>query len=310
VRLVFALGVVVLFGACGRPPDSGSPTSAPSTKEAVVPESSALTPEEQALELQSSGTDGRTARRKTVPAAQAGPVRIELISESGYKDARGRHVVDVMEQDLAYMIAMFETADGNPVSGVKPAITAAKGSRIVAMNRSANGDGSGSDGVFEFGIIGGKMGEDTVVVSYGEAKAELLLNVISLAAAGYPTVDDVPGALRWDDLMAAKLRFTAQAVEAEFPASIAGRNNKTVKIVGFMMPLEPEEKQKHFLLTSTPPSCFFHIPGGPSGAVEVFAEKGVEAGWEPMVLEGIFETVSSSELGVVYRLTHAKLIEP
>lgn len=73
------------------------------------------------------------------------------------------------------------------------------------------------------------------------------------------------------------------------------------------MPLEPEQKQKHFLLTSSPPSCFFHLPGGPAGAVEVLAPKGIDATWDLLVLDGRLETIERSEMGVVYRLHDAKV---
>ena len=46
-------------------------------------------------------------------------------------------------------------------------------------------------------------------------------------------------------------------------------NEKTQRIQGFMMPLEPGEKQTHFLLSSVPLTCAFCVPGGPESMVEV-----------------------------------------
>ena len=69
-------------------------------------------------------------------------------------------------------------------------------------------------------------------------------------------------------------------------------------------------KQRRFLLTSNPPGCYFHIPGGPAGAVEVFAAEGIEASMNPFVLEGRFEPQQNSETGVVYQLHDARLISP
>lgn len=80
-------------------------------------------------------------------------------------------------------------------------------------------------------------------------------------------------------------------------------------LTGFMMPLDPNMQQKHFLLTSNPPSCFFHVPGGPTGAVETLAPDGVEVSWNPIVLEGRFEPQETSEIGVVYRLVDARLVK-
>ena len=88
------------------------------------------------------------------------------------------------------------------------------------------------------------------------------------------------------------------------------RANTTVKLSGFIMPLDPDIEQRHFLLTSNPPSCFFHIPGGPAGAVEVFASEGIEATWNPVVIEGRLETLDTGEYGVIYRLQDARAVEP
>jgi hypothetical protein len=147
-------------------------------------------------------------------------------------------------------------------------------------------------------------------VRHGDAAAELLVNVISLKAAGFPSIDDIEGVLPWSELMKARLRYRGDAVEAEFTEAIAAHDGKIVKLAGFMLPLEPDLRQKRFLLTSNPPSCFFHVPGGPAGAIEVLAETGVETRWDPVVVEGRFETLGRSELGVVYRMSGARAVGP
>lgn len=76
------------------------------------------------------------------------------------------------------------------------------------------------------------------------------------------------------------------------------------------MPLDPDLKQHRFLLTSNPPSCFFHIPGGPAGALEVVSRTGIEASWDPILIEGRFETLQTDEYGVIYRLHDATVLEP
>lgn len=240
-----------------------------------------------------------------IAADKAAAVRLEFMSETGYLDERRRYVVDLLERDLAYMTVQVQTPDGRPVIGAKPKLEIVGSSKLTAVDAGETTDDSG---MMSFGIVGGKMGSDRVTVSYRDQRLEMLVNVISLKAAGYPGLDEVSGALRWENLMQARLRFTDDRVQADFPQDIAAQNGKTVKLVGFMMPLDPEEKQKHFLLTSNPPSCFFHIPGGPAGAVEVFADKGIEATWDPLVLEGRFETVKHSEMGVIYRLHKARMV--
>jgi hypothetical protein len=195
------------------------------------------------------------------------------------------------------------------VQGAQLVFETKGGTKVVAMS-DAVAPMTDANGMLDFGLVGGSMGADRIVVRHADAEAVIVANVISLAAAGYPALDEVEGAVRWDTLMQAGLRFRAETVEAEFPAAVARLDGQAVKLAGFMMPLEPERLQKRFLLTSNPPSCFFHVPGGPAGAIEVFSERGIEATWEPVVLEGRFQTLARSELGVVYRLHEARAVQP
>ena len=108
--------------------------------------------------------------------------------------------------------------------------------------------------------------------------------------------------------MSAQLEFTETGMQVKFPPVIQAMAGERVKISGFMMPLDPDLKQKHFLIASNPPSCFFHIPGGPAGSVEVLATEGIEVSWNPIVIEGLFEPLEQSDYGVVYRLSDAILV--
>jgi hypothetical protein len=243
-----------------------------------------------------------------VEAAEAPEVRLEVLAESGYVNEHGQYVYDILQSDYGYLGVQFLTPEGRPVRGARPEFEVTGTSRVVAAPTSRDGT-SDETGIVEFGVIGGEMGLDRIEITYGEVAMEILLNVISLAAAGFPELEEVDGALRWADLMQARVRYNEQKMTAEFPAEIAEQANRTVRMVGFMMPLEPDLRQRTFLLTSNPPSCFFHVPGGPAGAVEVLAPGGIEMTWDPLILEGRFEPQSVSETGVVYRLRDARLVE-
>jgi hypothetical protein len=237
-------------------------------------------------------------------------VRLRMLSETGYENEHGEYVIDLLERDYAYVAAVLETPAGQRVRGAKPEFAVLTGSsEIVPVSEASVGGLTDDDGMLEFGVVGGRMGLDRISVRFGDAAADLLVNVISLKAAGFPSLDDFEGVLPWAELMKARVRYQADTVEAEFPKEIAAHNGKTVKLAGFMMPLEPDRKQKRFLLTSNPPSCFFHVPGGPAGAIEVFSDAGIEASWDPVILEGRFETVTRSELGVIYRMTGARAVD-
>ena len=273
----------------------------------------ALSPVAQAAEdtqpagvaLASAAANDEAALPKPVPAADATHWVLEGVVEYGYEDDRGRYVVDLLERDKAYLGVRITTPKGQPVVGAKPTITAEGSSKVLRSDAA-----TGADGSLNFGVIGGKMGLDKVVVSLGFESVEFAINVVSLESLGFPTLQTVEGGIGWAELMQARLRYNDMGWVASFPESIASRAGKTVKLSGFMLPLDPESKQKHFLLTSNPPSCFFHVPGGPAGSVEILAPEGVEVTWDPVVLSGRFEPQETSELGVVYRLVNAKLVRP
>jgi len=264
---------------------------------------SGLTAEELAAEPAGSAV-------APVNAADAADVRIEVLAEIGYVDEQGRHVVDLLQQDFAYLAVRVETAQGQPVMGAAPAFSIEGTSLLLEPNEVSPRTTTDEDGVVEFAVVGGQMGLDRVQVKVGEASAEILVNVISLQAAGFPMPPVVEGGMSWQDLMQARIRYEEMMLVADFPEAVAERAGQTVKLSGFMMPLEPDLKQFRFLLTSNPPSCFFHVPGGPAGAVEVLASEGIEVSWNPVVLEGRFEPQRQSEIGVVYRLHDARLVTP
>ena len=70
-----------------------------------------------------------------------------------------------------------------------------------------------------------------------------------------------------------------------------------------MMPLEPGDKQHHFLLSSVPTSCNFCVPAGPEGLIEVRTKQAVRYSLEPVVVEGILAVLSDDPYGMYYRVT-------
>jgi len=90
-----------------------------------------------------------------------------------------------------------------------------------------------------------------------------------------------------------------------FSPRISELDKKEVRLQGFMMPLEVGERQKNFILTSTPPSCAFCMPGGPDAIVEVRAKTAIKYGPDPVVLSGKFSVLKDDPTGLYYRLTDA-----
>lgn len=97
-----------------------------------------------------------------------------------------------------------------------------------------------------------------------------------------------------------------------FSPAVKKLAGKTVKVKGFMFPLDMSETQHHFLLSAFPPSCPFHAPGGPRHIIEVFVEKdqGIEFTYDPLIVEGEMELLEFDEdNGLYYRMNKAKMVE-
>ena len=92
----------------------------------------------------------------------------------------------------------------------------------------------------------------------------------------------------WSTLTDVTTRVEKKRIVPVYPAPVAALHQKTLRLQGFMMPLEPGENQRHFLLTSVPLSCAFCTPGGPESMVEVKTKTPVKATMEPVVVEGRF----------------------
>jgi hypothetical protein len=114
-------------------------------------------------------------------------------------------------------------------------------------------------------------------------------------------VDVVP----WSLLTAVQTRTEKNRVLPVFNKEQLALNQKSQRLQGFMMPLEPGEKQTHFLLSSIPLSCGFCVPGGPESMVEVKTKTPVAYSMDPVVVEGRFVTLTNDEYGLYYRITDA-----
>jgi hypothetical protein len=90
-----------------------------------------------------------------------------------------------------------------------------------------------------------------------------------------------------------------------FSPAVLALKDKTQRIQGFMMPLEPGEKQKHFLISSVPLTCSFCVAGGPESMVEVKTKTPVKYTMEPVVVEGRLAVMTDDEYGLYYRIVDA-----
>ena len=113
----------------------------------------------------------------------------------------------------------------------------------------------------------------------------------------------------WSVLTDVKTRTEKNRILPVFNASQTALNQKTQRIQGFMMPLEPGTSQRHFLLSSVPLTCSFCTAGGPESMVEVRTKTPVKYGMEPVVVEGKFSVLNDDSYGLYYRMTDATSVK-
>lgn len=118
------------------------------------------------------------------------------------------------------------------------------------------------------------------------------------------------GVVSWQLLASVTARAEKNRVVPVFPQTVQALNNQVVRLEGFMMPLEPGEKQRHFLLSSVPTTCAFCVPAGPEGLVEVRSRTPVKYGLEPVLVEGKLAVLSNDPYGLYYRIVDAQPVQP
>ena len=111
--------------------------------------------------------------------------------------------------------------------------------------------------------------------------------------------------LPWSLLTSIKTKTEKNRILPVFTPAVMALNAKSQRVQGFMMPLEPGEKQKHFLLSSVPLSCSFCVHGGPESMVEVKTKTPVKYSLEAVVVEGKFAVLQDDPYGLYYRITDA-----
>jgi hypothetical protein len=125
----------------------------------------------------------------------------------------------------------------------------------------------------------------------------------------FAPLQDRADVLPWSVLTTVKTRVEKNRVLPVFPGSIQALNQKSQRVQGFMMPLEPGEKQTHFLLSSVPLTCSFCVPGGPESMVEVKSRTPVKYSMEAVVVEGQFAVLKDDPYGLFYRMTEAVAVK-
>ena len=113
----------------------------------------------------------------------------------------------------------------------------------------------------------------------------------------------------WPMLTDVKAKNEKSRMVPVFNTGQMALHQKTQRIQGFMMPLEPGAEQRRFLLSAVPLTCGFCLPGGPESMVEIRSKKPVKYSIDPVVVEGRFEVLLDDPYGMYYRVTDAQSVK-
>ena len=131
------------------------------------------------------------------------------------------------------------------------------------------------------------------------------LALLAAASVVAQTLPDRKDIVSWKLLAQVELVKLKDRYQPQFSSSVAALDAKDVKVQGFMLPLEMGDKQAHFILSSTPQTCAFCMPGGPESMVEVKSKTPVKYTFEAVVLTGKMAILKDDPTGVFYRLIDA-----
>jgi hypothetical protein len=210
--------------------------------------------------------------------------------------------------DLIYLSVRLTDREGRPLENERLQASSASGNMIIEHEPI-----TGADGATEVMVIAEKLGDDVVAVSGAGVTRSVSFRVEEppvddfAAYAAAMAVPELEGVVSWQDLTSVEVEYRDYALTARFPEKVRALDGQRIRLAGFMTPLDNSENQRHFVISSQPPHCFFHFLAGPASVAEIMAPEGVRFSYDPIILSGTLEIFESSELGILYRLTDARL---
>jgi uncharacterized protein len=127
--------------------------------------------------------------------------------------------------------------------------------------------------------------------------------------SAFKPLQEREGVVSWKLLSSVTARVEKDRVIPSFPSGVRALNAQPVKVQGFMMPLEPGERQRHFLLSAVPTTCNFCVPAGPEGLVEVRTKEPIRYTVEAITVAGKFAVLSDDKYGIFYRVADAAQVD-
>jgi len=126
----------------------------------------------------------------------------------------------------------------------------------------------------------------------------------------YQFLPEKPGFASWKLLAQVTLTRQNNRMVPQFAAEISQLDGKSIRLQGFMMPLDIGDRQRRFLLTAAPPHCAFCLPAGPDSMVEVRAREPIRYTLDAVAISGRLQVLRDDPAGLYYRLIDAEPVRP
>ncbi|MCA0269988.1 MAG: DUF3299 domain-containing protein [Bacteroidetes bacterium] len=134
----------------------------------------------------------------------------------------------------------------------------------------------------------------------------LLAIAVLTACIATPAVAQT--AVSWETLAQVRLVRTGAKFEPRFEPAVQRLNGQRVRVQGFMLPIEEQGAQSHFVLSANPVAgCFYCMPGGPESMIEVRLDRAAPFTYDPLTLTGELELLLDDPMGMYYRLKNARM---
>lgn len=253
-------------------------------------------------------TEQRQLETPEATEADKPALRIYITRLRDYGEVAG---ITAASDEFVDLTLRMESADGAPLASANIEISSLIGNELSDSVVSTDADGDA-----ELRIKPVLPGDDVLTFTADGVSRQVTLYITddayghSMEHMEERTIDlpEVDGVIAWDRLSAVETEEGDYGLlKPRFDDGLRSLDGTEVRVQGFMLPLENDDKHSHFIITRSPPSCFFCLPGGPESVVEIKAAKPLEFSFDPVVLKGRLALLEDSEMGLFYRLENATL---
>lgn len=130
---------------------------------------------------------------------------------------------------------------------------------------------------------------------------------LALASAALALPAAAQTAVTWETLAQVRLVRNGAMFAPRFEPSVQRLNGQRVRLQGFMLPIDEQGAQAHFVLSASPVAgCFYCLPGGPETMVEIRLDRAVPFSYDPLTVSGELELLVDDPMGMYYRLKNAR----